>query len=241
QDPGADHGLAPDPLMIMPQPAPSPPGTAADRGAGDAAAALWGDDMGQGAKDPASIAPKGGVGLPVDGAAAVDSDMLAQIRSEAHAAGRAEAEAEARAHLTAATEILAAAAQALHQPGSDVLAGLRAEITQAVLSIASERAGLEIDTMPDAFVERIEVLADRIHSRATQPVLRLHSDDLAAITPLIENSDSLSNMRIIASDDLARGDVDLAVDGLRMSDRILGQPATRTAARAARKPRPNET
>jgi flagellar assembly protein FliH len=241
QDPGADWGLAPEPPMAAPEPVSRPPGTAADRGAGDAAAALPGDDLGQGAQDLAPAAPKGAVGVPVDGAAAGDPDTLEQIRSEAHAAGRAEAEAEARAHLTAATEILEAVAQALRQPGPDALAGLRAEITQAVLSIASERAGLEIDTMPDAFVERIEALAERIHSRATQPVLRLHPDDLAAITPLIQNSDSLSGMRILASDDLARGDVDLAVDGLRMSDRILGQPAPRKSARTAPKPRSDET
>lgn len=181
-------------------------------------------------------ATMGKAALRVDSPQPTDAAALERVRSEAYAAGRAEAEAEARAGLSAATKVLEAAAQALLAPAADVIAGLRAEITEAVLQIASERAGLEIDAVPSAFVERIEVLADRIHSRATQPVLRLHPGDLAAIEALIAGSDSLAAMRIVASEALSRGDVDLTVEGLRLSDRILGQPAARKSARSAAKP-----
>lgn len=188
------------------------------------------------AHDHGSDPDLGTAALPVGSNPPPDPEALERVRAEAHAAGRAEAEAEARAGLTAATAILEAAAQALLHPAADVLASLRAEVIEAVLRIASERAGLEIDSMPSAFVERIEALADRIRSQATQPVLRLHPDDLAAIDGLIQSSDMLASMRILPSEELSRGDVDLAVDGLRLSDRILGQPAARKPARAARKP-----
>lgn len=174
---------------------------------------------------------------PADGPKPMDAEALERIRAEAYAAGRADAEAEARAGVAAATEVLEAAAQALMQPAADATASLRAEITEAVLTLASERAGLEIDAMPDAFVERIEALADRIHSRAIQPVLRLHPDDLVAIEPFVAASDSLSAMRIVAAPELSRGDVDLTVEGLRLSDRILGQPAPRKARRSAPTPK----
>jgi flagellar assembly protein FliH len=206
----------------------------------EAAGPFQGEDEGGTAtqeRTPAQDAAPNAAALPVGGDPLADPEALERVRAEAHAAGRAEAEADARAGLTAATEILEAAAQALLHPAADVLAGLRADITEAVLRLASERAGLEIDTMPSAFVERIEMLADRIRSQATQPVLRLHPDDLAAIEGFVKSSDSLSSMRILPLPELSRGDVDLAVDGLRLSDRILGQPAPRKAARAAPKPK----
>jgi hypothetical protein len=40
----------------------------------------------------------------------------------------------------------------------------------------------------------------------------------------------------LASEDLSRGDIDLTVDGLRMSDRILGQAGARKSGRSAPKP-----
>lgn len=186
----------------------------------------------------AAAAALGKADLSAAGPQPTNAEALERIRSEAYAAGRAAAEAEARAGLSAATEVLEAAAQALLHPATGAMAGLRAEITEAVLRLASERAGVEIDTIPDAFVERIEALADRIHSRAIQPVLRLHPDDLAAIEPFIAGSDSLAAMRILATEELLRGDVDLTVEGLRLSDRILGQPAARKGTRAAPKPMP---
>ncbi|MDA0186318.1 MAG: FliH/SctL family protein [Proteobacteria bacterium] len=154
---------------------------------------------------------------------------------------RAEVEAEAEARLSTAVETLAAAAHAFQHPTAEMMASLRAEITEAVLKLASERAGIEIDTIPDAFVERIETLADRIHGQATQAVLCLNPEDHQAISALIAGSDSLASMRVVTSAELSRGDVDLVVDGLRLSDRILGQPTRRKTARAAAKPEQDKT
>lgn len=186
--------------------------------------------------------PEAGPGSPAPAATLTDAteplDPATQerIRAEAFAAGRAEAEAELRNSLTAATKALQAAAQAFSQPPAGAIAQLRHDIAEAVLRLASERAGLEIDTLPEAFLERIEALADRIHAQSSQPVLRLHPDDLAAIDSLIQGSDILASMRIVTALDLSRGDVDLAVDGLRLSDRIIGRAAPRKTARVTPKP-----
>jgi flagellar assembly protein FliH len=169
--------------------------------------------------------------------AAVDLDLLEQVRAEAFADGRAAAEAEVEAHLTDAIAVLRAAAAALMDPAPDVLSELQSEITDTVLRIASERAGLEIDSMPDAFVERIAAMAEQIHLVTNQPVLRLNPFDHSSIAGLIEGTDILSTMRIIASDELARGDIDLVVDGLRLADRITPVLPSRKVARPAAKPR----
>ncbi|WP_439138957.1 FliH/SctL family protein [Roseicyclus sp.] len=200
---------------------------------------VWADQDATG-QEFAALSTTDEPAIAADTGPSIDPGTLEQVRAEAFSAGRAEAEAELRDGLSMATQVLEAVAQALSHPAADALAGLRADIAEAVLRLASERAGLEIDTMPDAFLERIEALADRIHAQASQPILRLHPDDLAAIEALIASSDSLASMRIVTSVELSRGDVDLVVDGLRLSDRILGQPAARKKARSAAKPKADE-
>lgn len=163
----------------------------------------------------------------------LDPQAREQIHAEGFAAGRAAAAAEMETRMASAVEALEKAAHALRHPPTSAVATLRADIAEAVLKLAAERAGLEIDTMPTAFVERIELLAERIHGQATQAVLRLNPDDHAAIAEVIEGSDTLAVMRIVTSAELSRGDVELIVDGLRMSDRLLGQPTRRKRANAA--------
>jgi hypothetical protein len=87
--------------------------------------------------------------------------------------------------------------------------------------MASVRAGSQIDTMPASFLKRIELMADRVQVIATRPILRLHPADLDAISTLVSGSEALSNVRLIANPDLARGDVDLSLGGVRLAD-ILG-------------------
>jgi len=215
--------------------------TAPDVGVDDAADGIGESGLLEDGADDGPPAASAAGGVAVDQSLAADPDVLEQVRSEAFAAGRADAEAEAQERLTAAIEALEAAAKAFLNPPAEVLGGLQADITEAVLKLASDRAGLEIDDMPSAFVERIEALANRIHGQATQAVVRLNPEDFTAIEGLIGGSDSLASMRIVTSDVLSRGDVDLAVDGLRISDRILGQPARRKSSRASAAPTQDNT
>lgn len=187
----------------------------------------------QEATGASQTSPTGASGQPE----AIDPDLLEQVRDEAFAEGRAAAEAEMHSHLTDAIAVLSAAATALMHPAPDALAGLQSEIADTVLRIASERAGLEIDSMPDAFAERITTLAERIYQATNQPVLRLNPYDHSAIAELIEGNDILSTMRIIASGELARGDIELVVDGLSIADRITPARTSHKATRSAAKPK----
>lgn len=164
-----------------------------------------------------------------------DEQALEQIHAKGFAAGRAAAEAEMKTRMTSAVEALEKAAHNLYSPPVSAIATLRADITEAVLKLAAERAGLEIETMPAAFVERIETLAERIHLQATQPVLRLNPDDHAAIAEVITGSETLGVMRIMIAAELSRGDVELIVNGLRMSDRLLDQPTHHKRANGTQK------
>ena len=150
----------------------------------------------------------------------IDAEMLERVRAEAFAAGQADARQAHAEGPQQALEVLEAAARALTSPPEAAMAQLRASIATSVKHLASARAGMAIDDLPEAFMTRIEDLADRVHACASAPVLRLHPEDLDAIADFVSQSDLLSGMRMVASADLARGDVELTLDGLAVTDRL---------------------
>lgn len=155
---------------------------------------------------------------PVAAAPAIDTEMLERVRTEAYEAGMAEARRIDGAGVHEAVAALEAAAQALRTPPEAALAGLRGAVETAVKQLASARAGLAIDDLPEPFVARIEDLADRLHACTANPVLRLHPDDLEAIYDYVSQSEILASMRIVAGVGLMRGDVELTLGGLAMTD-----------------------
>lgn len=150
----------------------------------------------------------------------IDAEMLERVRAEAFAAGQADARRADSEGPRQALEVLEAAARALTSPPDSAMVQLRASIAASVKQLASARAGQAIDDLPEPFMTRIEDLADRVHACASAPVLRLHPDDLDAIADFVSQSDLLSGMRMVASADLARGDVELTLDGLAVTDRL---------------------
>jgi flagellar assembly protein FliH len=104
---------------------------------------------------------------------------------------------------------------------------LATSIEASVLSLASSRAGTAIDTVPEAFLQRIKTLADRIHSSATHPIVRLNPLDLLVLKPILEQSQDLLNLRLVSDASLQRGDIDLSLEGIRLTDLLprVDQPA----------------
>lgn len=141
------------------------------------------------------------------------------------AEGRAIALAEQQAGLDEAREIFLAAARRLDAPSAADTAALAASMEAAVRALAAKRAGQVIDHSPKPFMDRIEALAERVSQGLRNLELRLHPDDLAAITPFLPDSDLLTASRLVAEPRLSRGDVDIRADGIRLAD-LLQSDAT---------------
>jgi flagellar assembly protein FliH len=158
---------------------------------------------------------------------------LADARAEGYAAGhadgveeglsrgRAEGRAAAEAELAPARGAFLSAAARLAVAGdpADDIAGMLAE---AVRKLAAERAGQMIDALPAAFAARVEVMADRVAQGVREVSLRLNPEDLAAIGPHLEGFDVLGGAVLVADARLARGDVDVRAEGIRLADLIGG-------------------
>lgn len=160
---------------------------------------------------------------------------LNAARAAAKAEGIAEERARLEADLNAATQQMITArdafAAAIDRLGTVDVADsetLQAVMEEAIRRLASERAGSQIDDMPDHFMTRIEAIVDRVSQGIRSVKVRLNAGDFAAIEPHLDNSELLTNDMLSVDMSLGRGDVIVRTDAVRLQDIIA--PATDTSA-----------
>ncbi len=154
-------------------------------------------------------------------------------------AGRNAGQAEATAQLEASIQAFERAVVSATDPEALDVSAISAHIRDAVLSLASERAGQVIDQLPEPFAERIEGIIATIKNNAGSPVLSLNPDDMVSLKAIIETREKLRQYRVDADTRLARGDVRISLDGIgvedRLDDRVMrvsAQPASQKLAEA---------
>ena len=136
---------------------------------------------------------------------------------EGRAAGRAEASAQLE-RVIQAFEAATSRLSDLTAVDSDALA---ASINEAILRIASDRAGKAIAEQPDSFADRIEALLATIRTVSGQPSIRLNPADLASIQPLADTREKLRHCNFVADDALAHGDLSVMVGTIGIDDIIV--------------------
>ena len=141
----------------------------------------------------------------------------AEGMEEGRAAGRAEASAQLE-RVIQAFEAATFRLSDLTAVDSDALA---ASINEAILRIASDRAGKAIAEQPDSFADRIEALLATIRTVSGQPSIRLNPADLASIQPLADTREKLRHCNFVADDALAHGDLSVMVGTIGIDDIIV--------------------
>ena len=141
----------------------------------------------------------------------------AEGMEEGRAAGRAEASAQLE-RVIQAFEAATSRLSDLTAVDSDTLA---ASINEAILRIASERAGKAIAEQPDSFADRIEGLLATIRTVSGQPSIRLNPADLASIQPLADTREKLRHCNFVPDDSLAHGDLSVMVGTIGIDDIIV--------------------
>jgi flagellar biosynthesis/type III secretory pathway protein FliH len=126
----------------------------------------------------------------------------------------AAAELEARAELADKVSAFEEGLAALTKPQSLQVETLAKSIQATILRLASERAGSQIDDMPEAFVSRIDALTCSIGKKINEGQVQLNSDDYALMVPFFPNT----TLDFVANPDLKRGDIVLRFDGIELRD-----------------------
>ena len=94
-------------------------------------------------------------------------------------------------------------------------------LEQAVLRLASERAGLAIHENPQGLVQRIEHLVEKVKSEAKAISVTLNPDDLKAVDTWRPFASAHSAWTWRADASFASGDIQLKLDGITVND-LLG-------------------
>ena len=101
------------------------------------------------------------------------------------------------------------------------ISALAPAIEQAVLRLASERAGLAIQENPQGLVQRIEQLIEKVKSSASAICVTLNPEDLKAVEAWRSAQNAYPNWVWRADTQLVSGDIKLKLDGISVSD-VLG-------------------
>ena len=156
-------------------------------------------------------------------------------REEGIAETIAAAEEEAHANLADKIAAFEAALVALVKPQALQAEDLSRSIHAAILKLASQRAGQQIDEMPTNFLARIEALVTSIGQKMAAGKIHLNADDYKVMLPYLADA----HFDFVAEPSLARGDIILKFSGVELHDiaesRLGGQYAE-TAKAAAKTP-----
>ena len=137
--------------------------------------------------------------------------------------GRATGRAEASAQLERAVQAFEAASARLAELTEVDSVALGESINDAILQLASERAGQAIAEFPDSFANRLESLLSTIRTVSGQPLIRLNPGDLTSIQPLVDTREKLRHCNFIADPALASGDLSVMVGTIGIDDIIVPQ------------------
>ena len=148
---------------------------------------------------------------------------------------KAAAEASAQANLADKIAAFEAALVALAKPQALQAEDLSRSIHAAILKLASQRAGQQIDDMPEHFLARIEALVTSIGQKMSAGKVHINADDYKVMLPYLADAD----FDFVAEPGLARGDIILKFAGVELHDiaesRLGGQYAE-TAKNKAKAP-----
>ena len=142
------------------------------------------------------------------------AEGIIEGREAAIAEIKAAAELEARAELADKVSAFEEGLVALTRPHALQVETLAKSIQETILRLASERAGSQIDDMPEAFVNRIDALTCSVGKKINEGQVQLNSDDYALMVPFFANT----KFDFVANPDLKRGDIVLRFDGIELRD-----------------------
>ena len=143
---------------------------------------------------------------------------IAAAHREGFDHGWAEGTARSEHGLAQAVSAFEAAVAGLIVPDAHHTELLTKTVATAVTALASHRAGQAIDTLPEPFLKRIELLSDRVTQSVRTAKICLNPDDLNAVLPHLDTSELLRDCQVVGTARLARGEIDISAEGIRLCD-----------------------
>ena len=125
----------------------------------------------------------------------------------------------------------------LARPKAMQVEALSNSINTTILKLASERAGMQIDELPEAFSDRINALVTGIAQELAEGKVHLNEDDYATMEPYLTNL----GFEVVTNANLMRGDVTVEFDGVEVHDVAANRMASYSAVAVTILPLDNKT
>ena len=142
------------------------------------------------------------------------TEGISEGRLAAIAETKETAMADAKAELSDIVDTFHKVLDSLARPKAMQVEALSSSINTAILKLASERAGIQIDELPEAFSDRINALVTGIAQELAEGKVQLNEDDYATMKPYLTNL----GFQVVADTNLMRGDVTIEFDGVEVHD-----------------------
>ena len=139
---------------------------------------------------------------------------ISEGKLAAIAESKESAVADAKAELASIVDTFKDVLDSLARPKSIQVEALSSSINATILKLASQRAGIQIDELPDAFSDRINALVTGTAQKLAEGKVHLNEDDYATMKPYLADLD----YEVAVNSNLMRGDVTVQFDGVEVHD-----------------------
>ena len=155
------------------------------------------------------------------------TEGISEGRLAAIAETKETAMADAKAELSDIVDTFNNVLDSLARPKAMQVEALSSSINTTILKLASERAGIQIDELPEAFSDRINALVTGIAQELAEGKVHLNEDDYATMKPYLTNL----GFEVVANANLMRGDVTIQFDGVEVHDVAANRMASYSAVK----------
>ena len=156
------------------------------------------------------------------------TEGISEGRLAAIAETKETAIADAKAELADIVDAFNKVLDSLARPKAMQVEALSSSINTTILKLASERAGMQIDELPEAFSDRINALVTGIAQELAEGKVHLNEDDYATMEPYLTNL----GFQVVANANLMRGDVTVEFDGVEVHDVAANRMASYSAVKS---------
>jgi flagellar assembly protein FliH len=164
---------------------------------------------------------------PIQRESATDHEHVrASAAREGFAIGHAEGYAAGLAEGRAVTEKLEALLSHLTRPLADLNAEVERALVALTIEMARRLAHLEIDLDPTRVTSVVREAVEALGHAPRDVRVYLHPDDAAIVRRALAGADDAQDWKILADDDLNRGDCRVIADGARVDGRLDSRQAT---------------
>ena len=132
--------------------------------------------------------------------------------------GKKALEAESSEKLNIALDALENTKKSMLNLNATHFIDLREQISQSILALASERAGVEIKNLPELFIKKIEALIESIDQKTRKPIIYLNPEDLESLSNVLNEREEISEFIFKPNSDLVHGDMIVDLGSIKAKD-----------------------